>query len=478
MRQNARERLRALEQRTAKEIKLESYEDLLKLLFPGPPLPTQSEVLNDPHSYKAYMGQAGSGKSTLGLVYLMRALLLQPGCEAVIFRNDYNDLSPTMVMFERLLMQLPQGIMLDRDKSAPMQMWFQTVGGGAPSHLTWMGLKEANLGSYEFNIAFIEEADECSMAQVDTLRTRLRAPGDLHEMLLAFNPPLKSHWLYGACTGRDVTDRPHKQIKQWLKLFRPVRRENAKNLRYGYYDEMDALPEDLRLRLQEGEWGLIMTGIPVYREFKRELHVRRSLRARFDQRLPLFRFWDFGYNHPACVWAQVDDGGRLLHFKSEMGDKEEIKPFARRIQSLTQQAFPGASSIVDYGDPAANQKKDTGSTVAHLNEMNIQLRFHPGVTIDRGLRLMRERLNSLAEGEPAMQFDEVDCHLLIAALSGGYKLGDDGKPKKDNVYDHLADAERYGVWNIYGKGYATDDRIPSTISPQGNIPADIASVGD
>jgi hypothetical protein len=331
-----------------------------------------------------------------------------------------------------------------------------------------MGLKEA-MGSYEFNWAIIDEADEVDEKRVHEVGTRLRNRGGNYSVMLAFNPPDKHHWLYSACTGLDFQDR---RIKEpWLKLFTPRPDENIRNLPAGYYEEMAKdLPEDMLMRLRDGQWGSTFEGAPVFREFKFDHHVKESID--WDGVSTIVRAWDFGYNRPYCVWMFVDWEGRLLVLREHLGEKVEARAFARHCIALGNQWFPGAR-FMDFGDPAVVQKKDTGQTLAEFLKEGIQIRFKKS-EIEPGLRLIRQRLSLQIGGEPAMQFSRRGVPVLIAALRGGYHLDDKGeKPVKDGYYDHPCDGFRYGVINLFWDG-TTMRANPMMNFDVGSLPDSIA----
>lgn len=150
-----------------------------------------------------------------------------------------------------------------------------------------------------------------------------------------------------------------------------------------------------------------------------------------------------------------------------LGHNQEARPFAQRIKQLTKEWFPHAQEIVDYGDPAVVQKKDTGSTLGDLASEGITMMYQTS-TIDRGLRVCRAKLTQLIDGEPAAQFSRNGVPILISALRGGYRLDDKGlKPVKDGYYDHEADAWRYGGINLFDSSGSTisTQNLPTSISP-------------
>jgi hypothetical protein len=474
MRKSVREKMLDAKKGAFSEAGQMSLEELVKLLVAPHKKkedreinPTQWEFIMDGSEIEAYMGPAGCAKtSTLMAKCLIRAML-KPGFKGLVSRNDYNDLlGTTAARAEEMLNALPKGTLIDRDKSPPMKWILRPALPDAPlAEITFMGLKES-LGSYEFTDAFIDEADEVDVRRLHEVKTRLRAPdidGQGHTLNLCFNPPAKTHELYTACTGLNAQG--EKLAEPWMKVYRPEPRENARNLPKNYYENMvKHLPEDMLQRLRDGEWGSTFEGQPVYREFVAALHVRDQLV--YTPHKPMYRFWDFGYKRPYCVWAQLDFFGRLLHFKEILGFNEEAKPFARRCIAQSRAWFPDMTEWIDYGDPAANQHKDTGSTLQVLRDVGIDLKFRPSL-IEYGVRLIRQLLQQVQTGEPLLQYDRRGVPVLIDAFKGGYRMDDRGdKPKKDGFYDHPQDGERYGIINIFG---ATGNLMPSSGSLPGSI---------
>lgn len=434
-------------------------DDLFTLLLGGQMNPTQRAFIyadNTRFHAKGYKGPAGCAKtSTLAASALATALLV-PGSRIFISRQNYNDLmDTTLAAFQQMLDKLPKEVVADRQKAPPMKLIIRpvTINGNDPdefSHITFMGLGDG-LGSIQATRWYIDEADEVEEKRAREILTRLRAPGHTghYGAYFVFNPPSKTHWLYTACTGLDAQE--VKIAEPWMELFEPEPRENAQNLPPGYYERMaENLPSDMRARLVEGKWGSTFSGQPVYREFKEALHVRRNLP--FNRNAIVYRFWDFGYNRPACVFVQKTPGGNLLALREVVGHCEEAQKFARRVKAIGAQHF-GDVQYMDYGDPAVKQHKDTGSTLAALLAEGITMYFRESKILE-GVDLIRRRLELLIDGEPALLFDEKGCPVLIDAMKGGYRLDKMGeKPFKDGFYDHVSDAYRYGVLNALGGGY-------------------------
>jgi hypothetical protein len=486
MRKSKLELLRERKQAAMQPMKL-TLDGLLELMVaPNAPdgkrklNPTQKQFIYDTRRIVGYMGAAGVAKtSTLCASGMIRALTL-PDTTLLVARFDYNDLLLTTAkQIESMLLALPKGTLIDRAKDPPMRWWIKPLvtpedRDPEPSELVFMGLKE-NLGSFQFTDAIIDEADEIPGTQLQLVDTRLRKirkgytaeeHSDMYTLRFAFNPPDTTHDLYTLCTGKDFQE---KKIREpWVShLYTPRPNENSDNLPTGYHEALAKnLPEDLRKRLVEGQWGAVFPGLPVYRQFSHKLHVKDGLQPYNDS--PIIRFWDFGYGHPFCIWAQTDWEGRLLCFRELMGTEIEATAFARLVLTKTKEWFPGAKRFRDFGDPAVTQHKDTGKTLYELAKVGITM-FYQKSSIDDGLKLVRQRLELLIDKEPALQFDRIGCPILIRSLQGGYHIDPKtGKPKKDGYYDHPADAYRYGCVNVLGNsGKSTTEDIPASIAYQG-----------
>lgn len=453
MRNSKLEKLRNARRKEAKQTTVSSWDELLAIMLGGPLNPTQRETIYDTHRITGYMGPEGVAKTSTGCAKGLLRALTQPGSQGIVARKDFNDLlKTTMQTMQDMLNRLPPGILIDRDKQPPVRWWIQPMVEGPPSEIVFTGLKE-ELSGHAYDWAYVDEADEVEEQPILRLDGRMRSQASLknnaYSLLLTFNPPPKTHWLYTACTGYDAEGRYIRD--PWVHLYRPKPQENNHNLPIDYFERrLASYSEDMKQRLVYGEWGSVFDGEAVYREFSRKLHVRRLT---YNPNYRLFRFWDFGYNRPCCIFAQMDAEGRLLVLRCILGNKEEIGPFAARCKSITAQYYgESINNVTDYGDPAVAQHKDTGSTQMELTKANITMLYtYQTRDMDMSLRAVRTQLERMIRGEPALQFDEEHAAILIDALAGGYRKDKQGlKPLKDGYYEHPADAFRYGVFNVFG----------------------------
>lgn len=456
MRKSKLDLAREAKQRTMEPVRL-TLEGLTELLIAGdkPILerrlnPTQKEFISCPETFLAYMGAAGVAKTSTGVGAVILQCLLEPGTRALIGRRDYNEMKDTtMRRFFEMIGRLPSGVMVDRDKSPPMKVWLQPVVEGELSEVTFMGLNDV-IGSHEYHVIFVDEADEVEEARLEELMARLRAPGpQQRRFMLAFNPPSKVHHLYTMCTGKDAKERPVKPPV--FRLFRPTPNENDRNLPDNYHNDLRArLGPERAMRLADGLWGSVFDGTPVYRDFKRLTHGRHHLRPMDGE--PLFRWWDFGYRHPFCIWADQDERGVVRALYEHGAENLEAESFIRQVQAIGLRRF-GVRRYIDFGDIAVRQKKDTGSTLSVLARNGIYMQSNV-MSIDTSVDECRRFLRQMYDGEPMFQVDLEGCPILSEALGGGYRMDKTGEfPLKDGYYDHPADAWRYGLIGIQ-RGYA------------------------
>lgn len=447
--------------------------------------PTQARFIADQGSRLAYMGPAGVAKTSTGVAKVMMSCLLEPGSKSLIARADYNDLEDTTMLRAReMLGYLPPGTLLDSTAKPPEKWWIRpAVQKGPsgeeidePSQITFMGLSDV-LGSYEFSNAFIDEAAEVDKVRVDEVGARLRwiphhlrnneeAKANLKYWLaMSFNPPVKSHWLHEACTGLSPEgDLLHEPT---YRLYLPQKEENNRNLPPNYHELLAAdLPDDLKQRLIEGAWGSTFPGLPVIPQFRLAMHGRLDIKFAGGT---LFRFFDFGFRRPCCLWVQVTNSGQLQVMREFLGHNMTGEAFIAKVIALTNEHYEKRRDTVDYGDPAVAQVKDTGSMLTLLRQAGLNLRYQR-VAVDLSLKILRKHFETLINGEPKIIIDSRHAPHLCAALGGGYHFKRDGiTPHKDEFYDHEVDALRYGDYNLFGTNEGTTtSTMPVSIAPWEN----------
>ena len=206
-------------------------------------------------------------------------------------------------------------------------------------------------------------------------------------------------------------------------------------------------------------------GVKVYPGFRRDIHSRH---LKYIPHREVWRGWDFGFGHPAVVWSQVNDNGRLNVLRELMGVNVTIDKFAQQVQEISSKEFLLASRFRDAGDPACRHRNDKSerTTADILRSMGVRIESRPTLVKD-GINLIRRLLLTQGEMESKIAVDDRYCPILTEGFAGSYVLEDanDLVPKKDGYYDHLQDALRYQVVVLYDMVRATLLTHNSVYSP-------------
>lgn len=216
------------------------------------------------------------------------------------------------------------------------------------------------------------------------------------------------------------------------------------------YPSMDIWRQEMELDFTKA------SGRRVYPEFKTELHVSRLSPIPYRD---IWRGWDFGYHHPACVWLQVTDDDRLHILAELLGSEVILQNFAEQVTALSKKLFLGWD-FKDAGDPAVRARSDKNERTSAdiLRFMGIRIQSKPMLVKD-GINLIRSLLSPRADGFVKVKLDE-KCSILTEGFLGGYQRDEEDEPIKDNYYEHMFDALRYALTIIY------DPRNQRAIRPQ------------
>jgi hypothetical protein len=237
--------------------------------------------------------------------------------------------------------------------------------------------------------------------------------------------------------------------------------------------------------------------------------------------LPVYRGWDFGFHHPACVWFQYSPRSHRVWFLRELLPTdidvysfadlvlflsgqlrfEHLGPRAQAEVALIQSEprlplyarsvpwFPQLSTPIRYLDFAGHEALMPSDRVENekaekthadiLLSKGVVLQAH-GVSPNARESVMRRLLRIYADGHPGVIFDPA-CPLFIDGMHGGfqYKEPTKGDPipsdmKNDRYYINLHDAA----------GYALVEAVP-TVDPlpvpegtifKGRVPVPVAQV--
>jgi len=371
-----------------------------------------------------------SGKSVFGVMEAFFMCLENPGIRGFLCRQTYRELEDTTkrIWIERIPSQLYR--LKKHDNIALF------VNG---SEVLFRSLDKEPKILAEVGFFVIDQAEETEESMFNVLYSRLSQKGMPAKGILLCNPAHNNHWLYKRFIKNKV---------EGASVYQVTTYNNRDNLPKGYIEDLEKnYPADWVERYLKGNWSFIASGRRLYPEFSKGLHVKP---IQYIVGQPIYRGWDFGYYHPACIWVQIDEDNRLNILYSCMGENVFLNKFVDRVLFESNKRFPGVSEYYDFCDPAGNMKsdKDKRNSIEILREKGIYARFRY-VIVKKGIEMLNKKMTTITQGKPEFIVDPSNS-ILIEGFEGGYKYrGDTDEPFKDGYYEHLQDGLRYIVNNMF-----------------------------
>ncbi len=408
------------------------------------PKPGQSRFMTSKVKYQLANGGLGSGKSSILSHKAIKYMLFYPGTTGLIARRTYPELrTTTRKTFFDILMRYYGG-------KALIAKWNQTenylkfING---SDLYFMALDDMmKIGSLELGFFGIDELSEFETPEVwdgggagQGLTGRLRHPKGPLRGFGATNPATKEHWLYKYFVERQDPD---------YGVFEMPSYENRENLPEEYIRSLEKMPEEWRERYLLGKWGIVPKGTRVYAHFTPKFHIGDFT---YNSGLPLYRSWDFGFRHPAVLFAQEGTDGRFYFLKEILGTEILINDFRDLVIKKTNEWFPNIWDVQDFCDPAGNQRnsKSTRTDIQILGDKGIRPK-HRITKIEEGILSLEIKFQKQIGGKSEIGIDSKGCPIFIDALAGGYYRDKNGEPNGDEYFDHFCDCARYMMVNLFG----------------------------
>ena len=202
------------------------------------------------------------------------------------------------------------------------------------------------------------------------------------------------------------------------------------------------------------KFGRSLSGQPVHRSFRRELHVSKvPLKWNPIAAQPIIVGMDTALN-PAATIGQMSFDGRLMVFDSISASGMGGLRFLReKLKPLLTSKYPGARVLVIL-DPAVKRAETDERTVLQLVKAE-GLAVKPARTNKISMRLaaVENFLTRMVDGKPLIQIDP-GCTELIKALAGRYRYKikkpgtedeqvDEDTPEKLHPWSDLADSLQY-----------------------------------
>jgi hypothetical protein len=314
-------------------------------------------------------------------------------------------------------------------------------------------VKSLELMAYGLDETDENESDEIWQKLDDRLRQKIWMDGKWitppFAGILTFNPTHEEHWLYSLAQRKDIS----------VEDFQSSTYDNIDNLPPDYIPNLlKKLPPWDVQRLVFGNWGRSVKGKPVYHGFTYEDHVKH---LPVNPRWPILRGWDFGFNHPAVKWMQMDPvSGRCLFLREFLGHNLYLPQVVDAVETITANLVGPTYPIFDFGDPHGADKKDNAEssieTLRIKHDIHVAYRRSKIVTgmdeiqhkiITRAPFKLNPEDTSEDETQAPLWLVDPSCKVMIAAYMGGYHRDETGLAVKDGYYDHGCDVDRYIVVN-------------------------------
>ncbi len=283
------------------------------------------------------------------------------------------------------------------------------------------------------------------------------------------NPPDEDHWIY-----KDFELNPTPSYKilhqpsglklnedgsfardKWNNYIANPLADNAENLSADYYVKLGEKRSEGFVKVYcGGKYGIVESGKRVYPEYNDDIHSAFNVTA--IQGSPIHLCWDFGLT-PACIVFQLTPRGRVLILKEYLAEDMGIRTFAQNVV-LPQLPidFPYNKIGASEADPAGMASDGIVEELSCIGELtSLGIPTNAAHTNDPLVRISSVRyfLNTMIDGQPALQLNRDQCPVLRKGFVNGYHFkrlslsGDERfheKPNK-NKFSHPHDALQYGL---------------------------------
>lgn len=243
------------------------------------------------HRFECYMGSAGSAKSYFITQKLIVRALREP-IRILVCRKTATTLRNTCFSLFKEILTTWKLITYVKIRETNYSILFPNG-----SEIIFMGLDEETklLSLNNIGTIFIEEAFEVSKSIMEQLNLRLRGKTQNQQIIMAWNPISKNHWLYDFCAN------PPKSFIFIHSTFRDnpfLSREYVEALEELY----ERNPQKARI-FCDGEWGIDAEGL-VFQNWTTQAFDAAALAASgLENRVGL----DFGYIDPATIVCSLYD---------------------------------------------------------------------------------------------------------------------------------------------------------------------------
>ena len=410
-------------------------------------------------------GPAGSGKTISALYKIHIMLTLYPGAKALVARKTNTALAGSAIATYRDMIDPREGIKyFGGNKIRPAA--FEYPNG---SVLIVNGLdKPEKVKSWEFSIAYINEASECTPEDIEFVRSRLRQGKTPYpQLIMDTNPDAPTHWL-NVRMNDGITTRLLSRHEDNPRYYDVQKQDWTDAGREYIFGTLGGLTGVRLARLRYGMWSAA-TGTIYEDAWDRAKNVI----APFVPPKSWGRYLciDWGYTNPfVCLWIAMDLDGRLYVYRQIYRTKRLVEDHAVDIllasgwYHLLDPKHPKYKDRpADDADPLprdviVDHDAEDVKTFERHSKLNTT---RAKKSISDGIQAVTSRLRPAGDGKPRLMImrnclverdeelakakapccleDEFDVYV--------WRVSADGKTKEEPVdaNNHGQDALRYGV---------------------------------
>jgi phage terminase large subunit len=402
------------------------------------------------------IGPAETGKTIALLWKLHRIAFKYSNASLVILRKTLTSTYGTVLRTFQEKVVGETGLKLCVDTyGGEKAQWFDYPNG---SRIWVAGLdKSSRILSAEHDIIYVNQAEELTMDDWETLTTRTtgRAGHIPHPQTIGdANPTYPSHWMY----KRETIRRFYSWHRDNPTLYdgQEWTRQGEETLR-----RLANLTGLRRVRLFEGK-AAQAEGV-VYEDWNEAIHVIEPFAIPDDWRR--FRVVDFGFTNAfVCQWWAVDHDGRMYLYREIYHTKRLVEDHARQIVALSEGERVEATvcdhdaedraTLERHGVPTiAAQKAVTVGIQAVQARLRVQKDDKPRLYVFRG---------ALVELDPELDTEHKPTCTKDEFAGYIWEKTPDGKPNKETPHkadDHGMDAVRYGVMYLDNETQSSGETV-------------------
>lgn len=352
---------------------------------------------------------------------------------ALVIRKQRSDLSETgLVTLERDLIGVSHTIVIDGPRRQYRHAYVLPNG----STLVVGGLdKPGKILSSEYDIIYVQQAEELAPADWETLITRLSGlslPANQQQIIGDCNPASPHHWIMQRSLSGSLnlwetyhTDNPllAEEDGSWTEFGKE------------YINRLSAsLTGNERQRLLEGKW--VQAEGVVYSEFGSENITDKEP----DPEQPVELAVDDGYVDPRAILFIQRTGTEILIFDELYHSRHLAETCVSEVVdrcSMNKWQLPE----IAIGSPESKELKE------RFRRANIPYRFKTHKVVE-GIKVVR-RLIKDGNDYRALKVHK-RCKNLISELTDGYRYPEQGSKRDDEKpidgNDHACDAFRYWAY--------------------------------